>query len=151
MCDHVRNSHDHSVLQSIDITRRNLMLITLRAFKWVNKEWICFSSILWTERNGPLIFSLYLFISLSLFSRHWFLLSVSNTILNYFLKGRRRVVPHFSSGTVQRPKRGRSWRSSHARIGDTRWGERRGVSYFLAWGKLHARSRFARSTIPEER
>ena len=29
MCDHVRNSHDHSVLQSIDITRRNLMLITL--------------------------------------------------------------------------------------------------------------------------
>ena len=29
--DHVCNSHDHSVLQSIDITRRNLMLITLRA------------------------------------------------------------------------------------------------------------------------
>ena len=29
--DHVHNSHDHSVLQSIDITRRNLMLITLRA------------------------------------------------------------------------------------------------------------------------
>ena len=31
LCDHVRNSHDHSVLQSIDITRRNLMLITLGA------------------------------------------------------------------------------------------------------------------------
>ena len=29
--DHVRNSHDHSVLQSTDITRRNLILITLRA------------------------------------------------------------------------------------------------------------------------
>ena len=29
--DHVRNSHDHSVLQSIDITRRNLMLIIPRA------------------------------------------------------------------------------------------------------------------------
>ena len=29
--DHVRNSHDHSVLQSIDITRRNVMMITLRA------------------------------------------------------------------------------------------------------------------------
>ena len=28
LCDHVLNSHDHSVLQSIDITRRNLMLIT---------------------------------------------------------------------------------------------------------------------------
>ena len=31
LCDHVRNSHDHSVLSYIDITRRNLMLITLRA------------------------------------------------------------------------------------------------------------------------
>ena len=31
LCDHVRNSHDHSILQSIDITRRNLMLITPRA------------------------------------------------------------------------------------------------------------------------
>ena len=31
LCDHVCNSHDHSVLQSIDITKRNLMLITLRA------------------------------------------------------------------------------------------------------------------------
>ena len=29
--DHVHNSHDHSVVQSIDITRRNSMLITLRA------------------------------------------------------------------------------------------------------------------------
>ena len=27
LCDHVRNSHDHSVLQSIDITSRNLNLI----------------------------------------------------------------------------------------------------------------------------
>ena len=31
LCDHVRNSHDHSVLQSIDITKRNLMLISLRS------------------------------------------------------------------------------------------------------------------------
>ena len=29
--DHVLNSHVHSVLQSTDITRRNLMLVTLRA------------------------------------------------------------------------------------------------------------------------
>ena len=29
LCDHGRNSHDHFVLQSIDITRRNLMLVTL--------------------------------------------------------------------------------------------------------------------------
>ena len=27
----------------------------------------------------------------------------------------------------------------------------RGVSPFLAWGDFHARSRFARSTIPEEK
>ena len=33
LCDHVRNSHENSVLQSIDITRRNLMLITLRAWR----------------------------------------------------------------------------------------------------------------------
>ena len=33
LCDHAPNSHDHSVLQSIDITRRNLMLITLRAWR----------------------------------------------------------------------------------------------------------------------
>ena len=33
LCDHVCNTHDHSVLQSIDITRRNLMLITLRALR----------------------------------------------------------------------------------------------------------------------
>ena len=31
LCDQVRNSHDPSVLQSIDIKRRNLTLITLRA------------------------------------------------------------------------------------------------------------------------
>ena len=30
LCDHVRNSHDHSVLQRIDITRRYLTLITLK-------------------------------------------------------------------------------------------------------------------------
>ena len=31
LCDHVLNSHDHSVLQGIDITGRNLMLIALGA------------------------------------------------------------------------------------------------------------------------
>ena len=31
--DYFRNSHDHCVLQSIDIIRRNLMLITLRAYR----------------------------------------------------------------------------------------------------------------------
>jgi len=40
--------------------------------------------------------------------------------------------------------------------GDTWWGERkmrsRGrVSPFLAWGDFHARSRFIRSSIPEEK
>ena len=33
MCDDVCNSHDNSVLHSIDITRRNLMLITLKGSK----------------------------------------------------------------------------------------------------------------------
>ena len=42
---------------------------------------------------------------------------------------RLRVVPHFSSGVVERAKR----------------------APFLAWGDFHARSLFARSTIPEEK
>ena len=41
---------------------------------------------------------------------------------------RLRVVPHFSSGIVGRAKRERAWK----------------------WGDFHARSRFARPTIPEK-
>ena len=33
MCDHVLNSHDHPVLKSSDITKRNLTLITLKALR----------------------------------------------------------------------------------------------------------------------
>ena len=81
-----------------------------------------------------------------------------------------RVVPHFPSGIIERAKRQRAWKSPHTRKGDTRRGERkmrdygqrpsfwpfiflssRRVSPFLALGDFHARSRFARSTIPEEK
>ena len=51
---------------------------------------------------------------------------------------RLRVVPHFSSGIVERAKRERAWKSPHARKGDT-------------WGDFHARSRFERSSIPKEK
>ena len=34
-------------------------------------------------------------------------------------QGRLRVVPHFSSGIVERAKRERAWKSPHARKGDT--------------------------------
>ena len=61
-----------------------------------------------------------------------------NSLLTLPWWGRLRVVPHFSSGIVERAKRERAWKSSHARKGDTP---------FLAWGDFHARSRFARSTI----
>ena len=69
---------------------------------------------------------------------------------------RLRIVPYVSSGIEERAKRERAWKSPHARKGDTRRGERkmrslRRVSPFLAWGDFHARSRFARSTIPEEK
>ena len=69
---------------------------------------------------------------------------------------RLRVVPHFSSGIVERAKRERACKSPHARKGDTRRGERKNLSPrrvlpFRAWGDFHARSRFARSTIPEEK
>ena len=53
---------------------------------------------------------------------------------------RLQVVPHFSSGIVERTKRDRAWKSPHARKGDTQRGERK---FF------HPRLRFARSTIPE--
>ena len=56
-----------------------------------------------------------------------------------------RVVPYFSSGVAERAKRKRAWKSRHARKA------RRRVSPFLAWGDFHARSRFARFTIPEDK
>ena len=67
--------------------------------------------------------------------------------------------PHFSSGMVERAKRERAWKSPHPRKGDTGRGgiflsprrPPRRVSPFLAWGDFDARSRFARSTIPEEK
>ena len=54
------------------------------------------------------------------------------------------VLPHFSSGIVEGARRERAWKSPHARKGNTRLA-------LLAWGDFHARSRFARSTIPEEK
>ena len=44
--------------------------------------------------------------------------------LKHLLMPRLRVVPHFSSGIVERAKRDRAWKSPHARKGDTRRGER---------------------------
>ena len=52
------------------------------------------------------------------------------------LSPRLRVVPHVSSGIVEWAKRERAWKSPHA---------------FSRVGDFHARSRFARSTIPEEK
>ena len=78
-----------------------------------------------------------------------FLRAQSTNIHQY---NRLRVVPHFSSGIVERAKRERAWKSPHARKGDTQRGERKmSVSPFLAWGDFHARSRLARSPIPEEK
>ena len=55
------------------------------------------------------------------------------------LRDRLRVVPHFSSGIVE------NLITSHEKRRHV------GVSPFLASGDFHARSRFARSTIPEEK
>ena len=60
---------------------------------------------------------------------------------------RLRVVPHFSSGIVERAKRERAWKSTHARKGETRRVAFSRVGRF----NFHAHSRFARSTIPEEK
>ena len=59
-----------------------------------------------------------------------------------------RVVPHLSSGIVEGAKRERAWNHPTRE----RWdavGCR--VSPFLAWGDFHARSRFAPSTIHEDK
>ena len=54
-------------------------------------------------------------------------------------------------GIVERAKRERTRKSPHARK-VRRGGEKnRLVSPFLAWGNVHAPSRFAHSTIPEEK
>ena len=42
---------------------------------------------------------------------------------------RLRLVPHFSSGIVERAKRERAWKSPHARKGDMRRGERKMRDY----------------------
>ena len=49
----------------------------------------------------------------------------------YWLRLRLRVVPHFSSGIVERAKRERAWKSPHARKGDTR-GERKMHDFSLS-------------------
>ena len=67
-----------------------------------------------------------------------------------------RVVPHFYSGRVEEAKRERAWESPHARRDNTRGGKSwekspHRVLPLLAWGDIHARSRFALSSIPEEK
>ena len=58
---------------------------------------------------------------------------------------RLQVVPHLSSGIIEQAKRERAWKSPHARKA------RRGGEIFTRWGDFPARSRFARSTIPEDK
>ena len=53
---------------------------------------------------------------------------------------RLRVVPHFSSGIVERTKRERAWKSTHARKGDTRRGERKKCRLFSR-GVIFTRAR----------
>ena len=48
----------------------------------------------------------------------------------FTLLSRLRVVPHFSSGIVERTKRERAWKSTHARKGDTWRGERKKCRLF---------------------
>ena len=57
--------------------------------------------------------------------------NVTGTFRFVYCHSRLRVVPHFSSGIVEQAKREKR---RHA-----------------AWGDFHARSRFARSTNPEEK
>ena len=53
----------------------------------------------------------------------------SSETSRFWPQTRLRVVPHFSSGLVERAKRERAWKSPHARKGDTRRGERKMRDY----------------------
>ena len=94
--------------------------------------------------------------------KHWHLITGKKTLAQIYLHApigsyrkekslkdfsRLRVDPHFSSGIVERAKRDSAWKSPHARKGLSP----RRVSPFLAWGDFHARSRFTRSTLREEK
>ena len=68
-----------------------------------------------------------------IFFKKWTLLHTSQCHVKFNVEwdmkknsrlSRLRVVPHFSSGIVERAKRDRAWKSPHARKGDTRRGER---------------------------
>ena len=57
-----------------------------------------------------------------------YIFPAKNIIKSTFISlrsNRLQVVPHFSSGIVERAKRERAWKSPHARKGDTRRGERK--------------------------
>ena len=56
----------------------------------------------------------------------WQNLKKSVTFLTHIRADRLRVVPHFSSGIVERAKRERAWKSPHARKG----------SLYYPWGKM---------------
>ena len=56
-------------------------------------------------------------------------LNISHEKPSIVAEPRLRVVPHFSSGIVERAKRKHAWKSPHARKGDTR----RGEIYFLSF------------------
>ena len=83
---------------------------------------------------------IYCFLLFSFFS--YLLLQVIRLLSCILSEDRLLVVPHFSSGIVERAKRERAWKSPHVRKGDT---------FTVHIGHFHARSRFARSTIPEEK
>ena len=70
---------------------------------------------------------------------------------NLSFNRRLRVVPHFSEGIVERAKRKRAWKITPREKRRHFFLSPRRVSPFLAWVDFHARSRFVRSTIPEEK
>ena len=70
-----------------------------------------------------------------------------HAFLYFFFKCRLRVVPHFSSGIVERAKRERAWKSPHARKGFSL----AAASRLSRVGWFSSAPRFARSSIPEEK
>ena len=80
-----------------------------------------------------IIIIIYLFIYLFIFKQK------EITTGKDFVPARLRVVPHFSSGIVERAERERAWKSPHTRKGDTRRGERKPA--FSRVGLIFTRTR----------
>ena len=89
--------------------------------RWIIARWWCQILTIWTTLHLKELRRVLLFISEAG--------GVCFVMMLFQTPRRLRVVPHLSSGIVERAKREGAWKSPHARKGDTRRGERKMRDY----------------------